>query len=253
MPANGRRHSSGPGTGQWMALGVAALVILGLTFTLGLLVGRQWARQLPSAAAGEVAKKSVSAARRSGLAEAGIEQPPELGEKLTFYQTLTAPLKSVSPAGSGERAHRPEAPPKPQAAPVSAPVPAPPLDEAPPTLVGPATTPPRPVAAPDPAPAKPADGGSAVYGPPASPQTKMPESQGSWTVQVAAFKARAQADRLQRELIAAGFDAFVTAKGGEGQAQFRVRVGSFKTREDATRAAQRVKAERSLAAFVTPR
>jgi cell division protein FtsN len=244
------RRSGGPGTGQWMALGVAALVILGLTFTLGLLVGRQWARQLPPAAAGEPAKKSVSAARRSGLAEAGIEQPPELGEKLTFYQTLTAPLKSVSPAGSGERARRPEAPPKPQAAPVSAPVPAPPLDEAPPTLVGPATTPPppRPVAAADPAPAKASDGGSA--GP---PQTKMSESQGSWTVQVAAFKARAQADRLQRELIAAGFDAFVTAKGGEGQAQFRVRVGSFKTREDATRTAERVKAERSLAAFVTPR
>src|SRR6266545_3770182 len=41
------RRSSGPGKGQWIALGIAALVILGLTFTLGLLVGRQWARPLP--------------------------------------------------------------------------------------------------------------------------------------------------------------------------------------------------------------
>jgi len=232
------RRSGGPGKGQWIAFGAAALVILGLTFTLGLLVGRQWARQLPPAATAESAKKSASAARRSGLAEAGIERPPELGEKLTFYQTLTAPLKSVSPAGSREPAHRPEAPPNPQAAPVSAPVPAPPLDEAPPIMVerAPPPLPSPPAAAPERAQATPA-----------------PETAAQWTVQVAAFKARAQAERLQKQLVAAGFETYVTEKGGEGQAQFRVRVGSFKTREDAVRTVERLKAERSLAAFVTSR
>lgn len=227
------RRSGGPGKGQWIAFGAAALVILGLTFTLGLLVGRQWARQLPPGGTAESAKKSASAARRSGLAEAGIERPPELGEKLTFYQTLTAPLKSVSPAGSREPAHRPEAPAKPQAAPVSAPVPAPPLDEAPPIMVE---------RAPPPLPS-----------PPAAAPERAPETTAQWTVQVAAFKARAQAERLQKQLIAAGFETYVTEKGGEGQAQFRVRVGSFKTREDAVRTVERLKAERSLAAFVTSR
>lgn len=232
------RRSGGPGKGQWIAFGAAALVILGLTFTLGLLVGRQWARQLPPGATAESAKKSASAARRSGLAEAGIERPPELGEKLTFYQTLTAPLKSVSPTGSREPAHRPEAPAKPQAAPVSAPVPAPPLDEAPPIMVE---------RAPPPLPSPPAAAPERVQANPA------PETAAQWTVQVAAFKARAQAERLQKQLIAAGFETYVTEKGGEGQAQFRVRVGSFKTREDAVRTVERLKAERSLAAFVTSR
>ncbi|SRR6266542_3403569 len=232
------RRSSGPGKGQWIALGIAALVILGLTFTLGLLVGRQWARPLPPGGTAESAKKSAAAARRSGLADAGIERPPELGEKLTFYQTLTAPLKSVAPGGSSAPAHRPEAQPKPQAAPVSAPVPAPPLDEAPAIAERPASpVPPPPATVPDRTPAKPA------------PETTA----GQWTIQIAAFKSRAQAERLQAQLMAAGFDAYVAEKGGEGQTQFRVRVGSFKNREDAASAADRVKAERSPAAFVTTR
>ena len=246
---NARNRRSGPGTGQWIALGMAVLVILGLTFALGLLVGRQWARQTPSTAASESAKKS--AARRSGLAEAVIERPPELGERLTFYQTLRAPLNGASREGKGEPTRRPETPPKPQAAAVSAPAPAPPVDEAPPRIAEPAPTP-SALPAPSPSTAKPADWGSAgaIPGP---PQTKAGESQAPWTVQVAAFKARDQADRLQKQMAASGFDAYVTEKGGEGQAQFRVRVGSFKTREDAIRTAERIKAERSLAGFVTPR
>ncbi len=226
------RRSSGPGTGQWFALGAAAILILGLTFALGVLIGRQWARQMPPAAAADSGKKAASAARRSGLAEAGMERPPELAEKLTFYQTLTAPLNT---GGKGEPAHRPEAPPRPTAAPVSAPTAV--VDEAPPRVAEPtpASSPaPPPAAAPEPAQAR-----------------AKPEAPSQWTVQVAAFKARAQAEKLQKHLASAGFDAYVTEKGGEGQAQFRVRVGSFKTREEATRLAERVKAERSLAAFVT--
>jgi cell division septation protein DedD len=223
--------------GQWIALGMAVLVILGLTFVLGLLVGRQWARQTPSAAATESAKKA--AAGRSGLAEAGIERPPELGKRLTFYQTLTAPLTSAPSASKSGSASRPEPPPKPQAAPVAVPAPAPPVDEVPPRIAEPA---------PVPAPSLP---------PPAADRpmaaTAASQPPGQWTVQVAAFKGRDPAERLQRQMASAGFDAYVTEKGGEGQAQFRVRVGSFKTREEAVRLAERIKAERSLAGFVTAR
>ena len=228
------RRSSGPGTGQWLALGAAAILILGLTFALGVLIGRQWARQMPSAAAAESAKKTASAARRSGLAEAGVERPPEPGGKLTFYQTLTAPLHPGSSASKREPGHQPEAPPKPTAEPLSAPAPGPPVDEAPPMV---AERAPEPVSPPPP--------------PERSQEKAKPEPPGQWTVQVGAYRARAQAERLQTQLAASGFDAYVTEKGGEGPAQFRVRVGSFKTREEAARLAGRVRAARSLAAFVT--
>jgi cell division protein FtsN len=231
------RRSSGPGTGQWLALGAAAILILSLTFALGVLIGRQWARQMPPGAAADPAKKTASAARRNGLAEAGMERPPELGEKLTFYQTLTAPLHPGSAAGKGGPAQRPEAAPRPPAEAVSAPAPAPPVDEAPPGVVERA---PEPVSPPAPPPA-----------PERAQEKAKPEVPEQWTVQAGAFKARAQAERLQKQLASAGFTAYVTEKGGEGPAQFRVRVGSFKTREEAARVAERVKAERSLAAFVT--
>ena len=44
MASARRRAGGGPGFGQWLVLGGAVVVILGLTFALGLLVGRQLAR-----------------------------------------------------------------------------------------------------------------------------------------------------------------------------------------------------------------
>jgi len=66
-----RRIGSGPGGAQWMALGGAVLVILGLTFALGLVVGRQWARHAATAVVAgvtEPAKKPAAPPRRSGIA-----------------------------------------------------------------------------------------------------------------------------------------------------------------------------------------
>ena len=64
-----RRIGSGPGGAQWMALGGAVLVILGLTFALGLLVGRQWARQTANAVIASVASPQAGRRpRRSGIA-----------------------------------------------------------------------------------------------------------------------------------------------------------------------------------------
>jgi hypothetical protein len=64
-----------------MALGGAVLVILGLTFALGLLVGRQWARHSATAVVAgviESAKKPVTATRRGGIAaETMADRAPE--------------------------------------------------------------------------------------------------------------------------------------------------------------------------------
>jgi cell division protein FtsN len=207
----------GPGRGQWLALGGAVLVILALTFALGLLVGRQWARQTVTAVSppsiSEAARKAAVPARRSGIAaEVMADRPPEPTEKLTFYQTLTEPLN-----GPGV-APRAEAKPVAVKAPATAPVPAAPAQ---------VSLPPAPSAA--------------------APQTP-------WTIQVGAYKSRRQADETRQHLAAAGLDAYVaTLAAQEGQARFRVRVGTYRTREEAAAAAERLRAQRSLTTFVTPK
>ena len=208
------RNGSGTGSGFFQRAGVvaAAVVILGLTFTLGMLVGRQWTRPGPQVATVETPRKGAVAPRRIGLGEVESDKPKGLQDKLTFYQTLTAP---PGPATSQAKANpedkgKPEARPKPDARP-------------------------------------PAEVAAAVEDKPTAADG-APE----WTVQVGAFKNRKQADAVQRGLIGAGFPAQVSAlMADDGQARYRVRVGSFKARGEAERVAERLRAERSLATYVT--
>ncbi len=86
---------------QRTALVLAGLVILALTFTLGMLVGRQWGQPATQIVAAEPARKGAVPARRSGLADVEVERPKGVQERLTFYQTLTAPL---GPSASHARA-----------------------------------------------------------------------------------------------------------------------------------------------------
>ena len=73
-------------------------------------------------------------------------------------------------------------------------------------------------------------------------------------MQVGVFKDRGQAESVRRPLAASGFDAYLTAvPAADGQTHYKVRMGSFKTREEAARMAERVRQERSLTAFVTPK
>lgn len=234
-----RRIEGSPGGAQWIALGGAVLVILGLTFALGLLVGRQWARQsvsAPVAAAFEPAKKAVTAPRRSGIAaETMADRVPEPTEKLTFYHTLTEPL-----SGAG-------ALPKPEAKPVAIKIPP----------ATPAPAPPATVTA-KPAPAPPAAQSPSLPPGAAKPANgKAPDAPGPqspWTIQVGAYKNRRQADDSRQQLAAAGLDAYVTTLAAqEGVARFRVRVGTYRTREEAAAAAERLRAQRSLTTFVTPK
>jgi len=206
-----------------MMLGGGVLIVLALTFALGLLVGRQWARPSMSVTApsvSEAARKGTPAARRSGIAaETMVDRAPEPAEKLTFYQTLTEPLAA------------PGAPPKPEAKAVA--IKAPP---APPAVRAtiPEATPATSVSLPPPAAKAP------------------PGSTPPWTIQVAAFKNRRQADDLRQQLASSGLDAYVAnIAGPEGQARYRVRVGTFKSRDEAAAAADRLRTQRSLTAFVT--
>ena len=205
------------------------VVILGLTFALGLLVGRQLARSSLAASTpsvSEAARKATTPpSRRGGIAaETMADRTPEPTEKLTFYQTLTEPL-------NGNGAARP-AEPKPVTVPVavkaSAPTPAP---------VAPAV--PAPAAAP--------------------PSVSLPPAPGKlaaapWTVQVGAFKNRRQAEDTRQQLAAAGLEAYVASVATQdGQPRFRVRVGTYRSREEAAAVAERIRAQRSGTAFATPK
>jgi cell division protein FtsN len=81
-----------------------------------------------------------------------------------------------------------------------------------------------------------------------------PAAPNGWTVQVGAFKNWHQAEETRQHLAAAGLDAsVVSVSAQDGQPRFRVRVGTYRTREEAVAAAQRLRAQKSLTAFATPR
>jgi len=246
-PAPARsRARSGPGALQWLALFAAASVVMALTFTLGVLVGRQWSRPAGLAASDASAKKTA-AGKRGGLTETEFEPPPPTDQKLTFYQTLTAPLGRGAADASQRHEERPKAAPQPEpaAAQPAQPKPEPPRPEVtvpPPPAIGPSDT---LVAKTAPAP------GGAAQNPAAQSQDDAP---GLWAVQAGAFKTRAQADALEKQLRQAGFDAYVTSGTAEdGQVRYRVRIGSFKSKAEAQRVADKVRADRSLGAFVAPK
>lgn len=225
------RARRGGGALQWIALFTAGTVIMGLTFALGILVGRQWSRPASLTAVESSVRKTVPAGKRGGLAGADVD-PPQVDQKqLTFYQTLTAPLGR----GAADAAPRHEE--KGKAAPVAESHPSPPYSY---TSRG-ETIVEKPATADSPASA------DKVARPAAEPA-------GPWAVQAAAFKTQAQADALQKQLKQAGFDAYVaSATGNDGQPNYRVRIGTFKSKAEAQRVAERVRGERSLAAFITPK
>jgi cell division septation protein DedD len=110
--ALGRRRARG-GSGRVAAalFALTCLVLLGLTFLLGVLVGRQWARSTegPARATGDApepgavrrlgAGSETSPDERPGRAEpARDEALPAIQERLTFYRALPAPLAAGPPS-----------------------------------------------------------------------------------------------------------------------------------------------------------
>ena len=220
----GRVRSRTPGL-QWIALLSAVTVIMGLTFALGILVGRQWGRPASAALADSTPRKIAPMGKRSGLVGSDVDQD-SVDQKLTFYQTLTAPLGRGSAYAAPRRDEKPKTP---AAAEGSR---------------GETAPPPYPFGS----------RGETIVEKPASADPFAMEPAGPWAVQAAAFKTQAQAEALQKQLKKSGFDAYVAAAAvSDGQTNYRVRIGTFKTKVEAQRVADRVRGERSLAAFITPK
>ena len=193
------RRRRGPGRGSLVLFVMACLVALGLTFLLGVLVGRQWSHRSAAGAARIAAPLASQGARPQArrLGERDAEEPAsQIQDKLTFYQTLTAPL-TAGPPPSSKRAL-----------------------------------------------AEPARAASSA----ATPEPAVGAGAVRYTIQVAAFRSRAQADKLRATL---GGDAYVAEIGTGPGAPFRVRVGSFATRAEADAESARLRAEHSVSGFVT--
>ena len=209
-------------------------------FGLGVIAGRHWTRPFGGGAETDAPKKTAVTARKGGVVETEADRAREGAQKLTFYQTLTAPLVPPTPYPKpGDSKARP-APDRP----------APGRD-----LETPRTEPavaagklamdqPRSAA---PGADSPAGGTAASPG----SGTGGSASTTGWSVQVGAFRNRSQADIVQRQLQASGFEAFVSTLGSaDGEVRYRVRLGAFRSRAEAERAAERVRAERALPTYV---
>lgn len=243
MPVtNSRSRSKSSGGRRLLFLSLAGVALLS-SFVFGVVVGRHWARDEPRLVQTEKGKKSSPAGRR-GARELEMERTGQLQEKLTFYQALTAPL-AASPSEASKPAAKPPEPtaklPEPSKAPRD----------------GSSTGFSRP---PDerrsgPGSENPADRQlEARANPPASVADRALPGRPLWTVQVGAYRARDMAEELQRSLRAGGYDAYLTTVVyDDGRVHYRVRVGSFADRSQAERAAERLKTERSLVPFVTPK
>jgi cell division septation protein DedD len=228
------RHEFRFGTREIVVFCGAFLIVCGLTFALGVLVGRELGS--PRGGAGKPLGAASASETRAAKPAAASE------ERLTFYQSLTAPtadLPSVTAPKVEERLVAAE----------------------PSTPKAPAKSERRPLAAgTQPAPER---GGRATGGggprDPASPATVAAAGDRTlepqlWTVQVSSFRSRALAEELRARLAARGFDAYlVSMSSEEGRVRHRVRVGAFATRAEAERVASELRSERSLNPFVTTR
>lgn len=88
---------------------------------------------------------------------------------------------------------------------------------------------------------------------PPTAKAEPPVPDGGFTVQVAAYRTRAQAESLRASLAAGGHDAYVVEAEAAGGVTYRVRVGTYASREAARAAAQAIGGERQLQAYVTAR
>ena len=226
MAPRGRNGGGGSGSLRALMVLVAGALVVAIAFGAGILVGRHWestaARESDSREPAAPAKKA--AGKRVAAGEPEADRAREAGDKLTFYHTLAAPL--------GPPPAYPKAAPEGKA-----------------RAGAPSATAPGAGSGHGAAPGAPAGGTTAA---PAASAPSAPASPAAWTVQVGAFGSRQQADTLQQDLRRAGFEAYLSPlPASDGQTRFRVRVGTFADRGLAQRAADRLRAERSLPTFVT--
>lgn len=251
---NGRRalqarHEFRFGTRELVLFTGAFLLICVLTFVFGVLVGREFAS---SRAAGKMTANGGTAVRAQPGKRA---ERPGSEERLTFYETLTAPMPEP-PATQGPTIEERIVPREP-------PVQAPAKAERPASAAS-GMSAERPAAGRSAAAgAAPASGsgrraagtrGDAAPAPAPTLAAGGASGESLWTVQVSSFRSRALAEELRTRLATRGFDAYlVSVTTEEGRVRHRVRVGAFSTRSEAERTAAQLRAERNLNPFVTTR
>jgi cell division protein FtsN len=218
------KRSSGA-AGLFVLIGI--LTILAVTFAAGTYAGRIWATRPHHVA-------SVTPAEREPARRGGDTRASRLPEapRLTFYHELTAPLTAPPP------------PPKPA------------KTSPPPLVTNTASTsrPSMPERMTKPIPeAKVAhdaavessvarDGATTVSHRPPTSQAglaALATTSTRFTIQVAAYRQRPQAEALRSTLAAAGHDARVVENDAANGVRYRVQVGDFASRDAARDAATR--------------
>jgi cell division protein FtsN len=223
--------------GLFVLIGIST--ILAVTFGAGVYAGRIW-----------MARSTVTPVRvteadtgRRGPSR-GMKLPETPSPQLTFYHELTAPLTAPPPPPKPAKAVRPLLGPSPAASLL----PQRPGEQtdgwaAAPLLGrdGATTSSSRPPTA------------QAGLAAPATTSLAPPATTARFTVQVASYRMRPQAEALRESLASAGHDARIVEGDAHGPV-YRVQVGEFPTREAARALAARLSGERSsVAPIVTPR
>ena len=224
-----RHRGRGVGT-LFVMLGIVA--VIGGTFMAGFLSGRHWERV--RVVAGLVKPQSGQEPARE---RAGAIAQPQV-PSLTFYQELTAPLASPPPrAAKGDTRPAKAEPVKPET----------------PKAETPKAETPKPEIARAEAPKAEAAKAESPKAEPVRADPTPKAAAAGYTVQVAAYATRAQADVLAGRLFARGFAADVSDISTPTGARYRVRVGTYPTKEAARDALARLSTDVHLSGFVTAR
>jgi cell division septation protein DedD len=244
---------------QLVFLFMAASVVAGVIFLLGVFVGRgvrvergtiAQAAALSEAPVPDVVRMPSAPVEAAPAAtDPTAAAPPPPVDDLSYFDRLD---KDVKDADKPRRAASPVAdiasPPK--TSPVKSPAKKPSTDE---TSVAARTAPaaavaPAAAAAPTPAraPVVPVATDVAATVPPAS---GAPGD--GYAVQVAALNVRSEADAIVKRLASKGYAAYVQVPSGGGGSVFRVRVGMFKSKREAETVAARLEKEERITPWVT--
>jgi DedD protein len=171
---------------------------------------------------------------QSALSPKAVEAPAPAASGPVAAQTDSAPKTAAVAAASGEDAVTPAA-----------------TEQTPATSTDASSPKPAPAASttatvPKPVPA------TAPVKPVASASASRPESGGQWWAQLGSFASRDNAERLTRELRAAGYSVNLARVQAGGKELYRVRAGPESTREAVVRLQARLAAAGHKSSLVAP-
>ncbi|MCY4626972.1 MAG: SPOR domain-containing protein [Acidobacteria bacterium] len=231
-----------------LLFGLLIVIVVGV-FVGGIVIGRG---MVPGAAEAMTARRASPAPVPPPSETAAVAEAPKEDALRLPIRSEPAPAspaasrtasRTASPAPAPERSApvRPGPSPAPAARPATRPAPTPrpaarTASTSPEQLANRSLAAARPRAADNPAPAGASD-------------RPNPAATGRFTIQVAAFRDRAAAERMLEQLAARGIEGYLE---GTSAGIFRVRVGQFESREEARTLAARLESEQ-FATLVTSR